>query len=434
MAHRITRGVFRAILIAIALVIALPINGVAQTFRGGINGTVTDQSGAVVAGASVEVTDPATGVSHKATTSSAGEYSFQDMPLGTYTIKVTTVGFKASVVKNVPVTAGVIYTLPIKLSIQASGETIEVSASGLALDTTSATQTTDIPETTVQDIPLNGRDFTQMIGLAPGFAGYALGGFGSVNGTRGNQVNWQIDGADNNDWWHNIPAVNQGGVENIAGVTLPIDSIEEFSLQTQSSAEVGRNPGGSVNLVTKSGTNSLHGSIYYYERNQALAESNPFNTLGDLPLENVQWGASLGGPFYKDHTFWFTNFEKQKFNIATGNSGLEPNAYYQTAALQLLTNAGVPVDPATQKLLAILWPASLLAGTTPGFFQIGGARIRIQLQRCSQNRSHVQLKAQYLRSSFHGSGQPDGPGGNDRHQSLLLRNRSHSRVQFLGRS
>ena len=108
----------------------------------------------------------------------------------------------------------------------------------------------------MQDIPLNGRDFTQMIGLAPGFAGYSLGGYGSVNGTRANQINWQIDGSDNNDWWHNIPAVNQGGVENIAGVTLPIDSVAEFSLQTQSSSEVGRNPGGTVNLVTKSGTNT----------------------------------------------------------------------------------------------------------------------------------------------------------------------------------
>jgi hypothetical protein len=121
--------------------------------------------------------------------------------------------------------------------------------------------------------------------------------------------------------------------------------------------------------VTKAGTNRLHGSAYYYERNQALAVTNPFNTLGDLPLENVQWGASLGGPFWKDHTFWFTNFEKQKFTIATGNSGLEPNQYYQAAALQLLNDAGVPVNPATQKLLSILWPADLLAGTTPGFFQ-----------------------------------------------------------------
>ena len=168
--------------------------------------------------------------------------SFRTLPLGAYTVTVKATGFKSTVVTKVPVTAGVIYTLPITLSVATTGETIEVSASGLALDTTTTTQTTNIPEVEVQDIPLNGRDFTQMIGLAPGFAGYSLGGYGSVNGTRANQVNWQIDGADNNDWWHNIPAVNQGGVENIAGVTLPIDSVAEFSLQTQSSSEVGRNP------------------------------------------------------------------------------------------------------------------------------------------------------------------------------------------------
>ncbi len=369
MLNRLSRSVFNVSLLTLLAVFALPVISFGQTFRGGINGTATDQSGAVVPGAAVEAVAMDTGVSHKTISSSAGAYSFEDMPLGIYTVTVTATGFQRSVISKVPVTAGVIYTLPVKLGVAAEGTTVEVSASGLALDTTSTTQTTDIPEITVQDIPLNGRDFTQMIGLAPGFAGYSLGGFGSVNGTRGNQVNWQIDGADNNDWWHNIPAVNQGGVENIAGVTLPIDSIAEFSLQTQSSSEVGRNPGGSVNLVTKSGTNNIHGSIYYYERNQALAASNPFNTLGELPLENVQWGASLGGPFWKDHTFWFTNFEKQKFNIATGDTGYEPNQYYQNAALALISAANVPVNPATSKLIPLLWPANLLSGTSPGGIQ-----------------------------------------------------------------
>jgi hypothetical protein len=351
-------------MLALMVFLFAPVSGQAQTFRGGINGTVTDGSGAVVPGASVEAADTATGVSHKTVSTSAGEYIFQDLALGKYKVTVTASGFKTAVVSSVPVTAGVIYTLPVKLGVESAGETVEVSASGLALDTTTTTQTTDIPEQTVQDIPLNGRDFTQMIGLAPGFAGYSLGGYGSVNGTRANQVNWQIDGADNNDWWHNIPAVNQGGVENIAGVTLPIDSIAEFSLQTQSSSEVGRNPGGTVNLVTKSGTNALHGSAYYYERNQALAESNPFNTLGDLPLSNIQWGASLGGPFWKDHTFWFANFEKQKFSIATGNSGTEPNAGYVGNSEAVLKKYGVAESPTMKGLISILWPSNLTSGTS----------------------------------------------------------------------
>ena len=411
MVHRATRSVFAALLLAIAVVFALPGTAFGQTFRGGINGTVTDQSGAVVPGATVEATETATNSIHKTVSSSAGEFSFQDLPLGPYTVSVEATGFKGEKITAVPVTAGVVYTLPVKLSIAAAGETVEVNASGLALDTTSTTQTTDIPEVTVQDIPLNGRDFTQLIGMSPGFAGYALGGFGSVNGTRGNQVNWQIDGSDNNDWWHNIPAVNQGGVENIAGVTLPIDSIAEFSLQTQSSAEVGRNPGGSVNLVTKSGTNTPHGSIYYYERNQALAVENPFSTLGQLPLENVQWGASLGGPFWKDHTFWFTNFEKQKFNISTGNSGYEPNQYYQNAANALLKANNVQPNAATSQLLSVLWPSYLLTGTAPGSIQNAAPEFGYSYNGVAKiDHTFNQKESVYVRA-FMGQGNQTAPVG-----------------------
>src|SRR3984957_11194062 len=340
----------------------------AQNFRGGINGTVTDQAGAAIPGAQVQITDDATGVTKTTVASSAGEFNFPDLPLGVYTVSATSSGFETLKVGKVQVSAGTIYTLPMKLAVASQATTVEVSAAGLALDTTTPTQTTVLGSKTIQDIPLNGRDFTQMIGMSPGFAGYALGGFGSVNGTRGNQVNWQIDGSDNNDLWHNIPAVNQGGVENIAGITLPIDSVEEFSLQTQASPESGRNPGGSVNLVTKSGTNSIHGSAYYYNRNEALAVVSPFQQ-GNPPLRNEQWGESAGGPFWKDHTFWFENFEKQKFKIATGYQGTEPSTAYQAAAAPILAYYGVAQNAATASLLTTLWPADSLAGpaSSPNF-------------------------------------------------------------------
>src|SRR4030081_2571316 len=135
-----------------------------------------------------------------------------------------------------------------------------------------------IPSTVVQDVPLNGRDFTQLIAVAPGYGGYSGGGFGSLNGTRANQMNWQIDGVDNNDIWHNIPAVNQGGVSGIAGIVLPIDAVQQFSAQTMASPETGRNPGGTVSLGLKSGTNQLHGTAYYFNRNEALGAKSPFTT------------------------------------------------------------------------------------------------------------------------------------------------------------
>ena len=340
----------------------------AQNFRGGINGNVTDQGGAAIPGAQVQITDDATGVTKTTVASSAGGFDFPDLPLGTYTVAATSSGFETLKVQKVQVSAGTIYSLPLKLAVASQATTVEVNAAGLALDTTTPTQTTVLSGKTIQDIPLNGRDFTQMIGMSAGYAGYSLGGYGSVNGTRANQVNWQIDGSDNNDLWHNIPAVNQGGVENIAGITLPIDSVEEFSLQTQASPESGRNPGGSVNLVTKSGTNSIHGSAYYYNRNEALAEVSPFQQ-GNPPLRNQQWGESAGGPFWKDHTFWFENFEKQNFKIATGYQGTEPSTAYQATAAPILAYYGVAQNSATASLLTTLWPADSLTGpaSSPNF-------------------------------------------------------------------
>src|SRR5207249_7034660 len=115
----------------------------------------------------------------------------------------------------------------------------------------------------------------QMIAVAPGFGGYNVGGFGSLNGTRPNQINWQINGVDNNDFWHNIPAINQGGVSGIAGTVLPIDATEEFSVQTSSGPEGGRNAGGTANIVLKSGTNDIHGSLYYYNRTNTSLPPRP---------------------------------------------------------------------------------------------------------------------------------------------------------------
>ncbi len=228
-----------AILIAFSLAVALD----AQTFRGSINGTVTDPSGGVIPNATVKATEIATGIDHTTTTTSDGAFAFQDIPLGFYKVVVTATGFPTYTVDKVEVIAGQIYTLQVKLQLQQQTTTVEVSAAALTLDTTTQTQTMTIPDDVVQNMPLNGRDFTQMISVAPGFGGYNVGGFGSLNGTRPNQVNWQINGVDNNDFWHNIPAINQGGVSGIAGTVLPIDATVEFSVQTSSGPEGGRNAG-----------------------------------------------------------------------------------------------------------------------------------------------------------------------------------------------
>src|SRR2546423_396885 len=253
------RRFFLAVAVLLTLSFGVKLN--AQTFRGAINGTVTDPSGGVVPNAQVKATQSGTGIDHVTATTSEGQFAFQDIPLGQYKVTVTAPGFPPYAVDKVEVVAGTIYTLSVKLTLERTTTTVEVSAAALSLDTTTQTQTTTLSEDIVQDIPLNGRDFTQMISVAPGFGGYNVGGFGSLNGTRPNQINWQIDGVDNNDFWHNIPAINQGGVSGIAGTVLPIDATVEFSVQTSSGPEGGRNAGGTANVVLKSGTNDFHGSL-----------------------------------------------------------------------------------------------------------------------------------------------------------------------------
>src|SRR5882762_2524833 len=327
---------------AILVVLSLAVAANAQTFRGAINGTVTDPSGAVVPNAQVKATEASTGIDHTTTTTSDGAFSFQDVPLGFYKITVTASGFPVYTVDKVQVVAGTIYTLTVKLALQQQSTTVEVSAAALTLDTTTQTQNMTISSDVVQDIPLNGRDFTQLIATAPGYGGYSVGGFGSMNGTRPNQMNWQIDGVDNNDFWHNIPAVNQGGVSGIAGIVLPIDSIDEFSAQTQSGPEAGRNAGGTVNLVLKSGTNSLHGTAYYYNRNEFYGAHSPFfqpsATVPKAPaLRNQNYGFSVGGPVIKDKAFFFVTFEKQNYLIGLSGLATEPSFAWQNQALALLS-------------------------------------------------------------------------------------------------
>src|SRR5579864_7427854 len=361
--RRIMRRVLGSIFVLTLLVAA----GYSQTFRGAINGTVSDPSGAMVSGASVKATNIATAVTLSTTTTSDGQFSFQDLPLGSYRIGVSAGGFNAATVENVPVTAGSVYTLPVKMKVGTSTTSVEVSAEALTLDTTTVQQNNVIPTEQVENVPMNGRDFTQFTAAAPGYAGYAgAQAYGSLNGTRPNQMNWQIDGVDNNDFWHNLAAVNQGGVSGIAGTLMPLDAIDEFGAQTQSNAEAGRNTGGIINVVLKSGTNQIHGSVYYFNRNTALGKPTAFFNPATLPpgastnkppLRNENYGFSLGGPIIKDKTFWFLSFEKQKYTIALSGLNTEPSTAYQKLALSLLQANNIPESPISQALMANLWPS-----------------------------------------------------------------------------
>src|SRR5439155_1356202 len=240
--------------------------------------------------------------------------------------------------------------LPVQLKVGQSATVVEVSAAELTVDTTTVTQSDTIPSASLQQIPLNGRDFSQLIAVTPGYGGYSVGGFGSLNGTRANQVNWQVDGTDNNDFWHNIPAINQGGVSGIAGTVLPIDAVDEFSAQTQSNAETGRNAGGNVNLVIKSGTNQLHGSAYYYNRNEFYAATSPFF----IPTPHFR-----KPPKSRNHNFNEKNHLLFHFFYGQGNQTQPPGASLALATASSNLGDYFEVAPIRIENYSLVWNSAI---------------------------------------------------------------------------
>jgi hypothetical protein len=369
MKDRKTRSVTTVLLLA--ALFALPGAIFGQTFRGGISGTVTDPSGAVVAGAEVTAVDTGTNTAYKSVSSSAGEFAFTNLPLGDYSVSVVASGFSTQKVHKVTVSAGSNYVLPVKLGVASAALTVEVTADSLTLDTVTDEQSTVLPEVVVQNLPNSGRDFTQMISQTTGFAGLSTGGgmgMAVVNGSRSNSINWEIEGTDNNDLWWNNPAVNQGGVSALAGVIMPIDAIDNFSFVTAGSTEIGRNSGGTVNLTIKPGTNNLHGTAYYFNHNEFFQATSPFVTAKPATRDQ-HYGFSVGGPIIHNKTFFFISGEHEGFLLGAGTSATEPSAAYQKDALKVLNAYGI--TRANQVSLNLLngngtlpglWPTSALTG------------------------------------------------------------------------
>jgi len=329
-----------------------------QTFRGGIQGTVTDSSGAAIPDAKVTVTSPGTGLTRSLQTSQAGEFSVTELPPGAYHVEVTKTGFGKAVVSNVQVTVSANTRADVALSPGNVQETVEVSAEIPLVETTSDNQGGVISGETAAALPVNGRDFTKLLVLVPGAAGDPSGaadspgsyGLFSINGNRGRSNNYLLDGTDMNDGYRNLPAINQGGVFGTPATILPIDALTEVPVLSNTEAEYGRNSGAVVNLVTRSGTNQLHGSAYEFFRNNALDARNYFNQVGQKQdaFHNNQFGGSLGGPIVKDSTFFFVSYEGQR---ESGGIPAPANVPTQAQIANFVTNNG-PVNSVVQGILA----------------------------------------------------------------------------------
>jgi hypothetical protein len=344
--------------IAVSFVLfALCVSAHAQSADGAIFATAHDNQGAAMPGVTVTITNVATGLTRTGTSSQTGAIRVPALPTGTYRVTAQKSGFAKLVIDAVEIRVGETRTVDLPMKIAEREETIDVEGAVALADTETQNLGDVVTERQVTTLPLNGRNFAQLALLNAGVAaagggGGQQGGEGgttgySSNGQRSSSNNFMVDGIDNNNY-------NAGSVSQLPS----IDSIQEFQVETNSyAAEYGRNSGSVINLVTKSGTNQLHGSAYEFLRNDVLDARNYFaNPNAPAPeLRLNQFGATLGGPIQKDKTFFFGNYEgfRQRAGItkltvvptSDQKSGLFVNSAGQTVQ--------VPVNPVSAQLFSL---------------------------------------------------------------------------------
>jgi carboxypeptidase family protein len=299
-----------------ALVILLTLFNAAiatsQVVTGAILGRVTDTTGAVVPGATVQIQNVDTGFSRTEQTDSEGRYLSRSLPLGSYSVTVQQSGFQSQVRRGIILTVASEVTVNVELAVGNVQEQVEVTAEAPLVETTNATVSSLVSQAEIRDLPLNGRSIDSLALLSPGslqnraISNSPVQGMGlrlSVNGGRPDSNVFLLDGTVVNDY----TGLGFGGA---AGVALGVEGVQEFRLLTHSvSAEYGRNAGGVMSMVTRSGTNELHGSAYEFVRNNIFDARNFFNPGALPPFRRNQFGAAAGGRIIKDRLFFFANYE-----------------------------------------------------------------------------------------------------------------------------
>ncbi len=354
--HRSQVRLFHAVLFIIALAAVAS----AQTFRGTILGTISDPNGALVAGAKITVKNTSTGLERSTTTDESGNYTVPELPVGPYEVRVEQAGFAALVVSNVTVEVASERRVDVTLRVAAQ-ENVVVVATNVQVETTTNTLGGTITTKAAEDLPINGRDFTKFLVTVPGATGDPSGatdspgsfGLFSANGSRGRANNYLLDGTDMNDGYRNLPAINEAGVFGTPATILPIEAISEAAVLSNFEAEYGRNSGAIVNIVTKSGTNDFHGSLFEFFRNNKLDARNVFNPTRDpeTQFRNNQFGGSIGGPIKRNQTFFYFAYEGQRERVGLNSTARVPDP-------SEIADAGGPTNPVIARLLARNpWPA-----------------------------------------------------------------------------
>src|SRR6202790_4455766 len=316
-----------AVLVSLLAVFFACIPAFSQGDTGRILGNVTDQSGGNVGGAAVTITDVARGVSQSLITDSDGAYVAVNLQPGTYTVRAEFKGFKSFERKNILLEVGKDVRIDPVLQPGSASDTITITEDVPMVDTTTTTLGGTISNEIINDLPLNGRNYQNLLTLRPGTTVYPGGGpwTQSTNGVRPEDTSYIVDGLSNDEAFMGFSVTNAAAVAGDAATILPIDAIQEFNTQVNPKAEFGWKPGAITSVGLKSGTNDIHGSAYAFGRSDSFDARNFFNHFnpdGTLqaktPVELEQFGGSAGGRIIRDKLFYFGAFEARRYTV--GNS------------------------------------------------------------------------------------------------------------------
>jgi len=315
----------RCLLVSFTLLV-LSLTASAQSTTGRILGTVTDASGAAVNGAKVTVTDVERGTSRVLVTDESGTYVAPDLQPGSYKIRAEFKGFKTAERPSVTVEVATDVRADFTLQPGQVSEMVVVEDDIPLVNTTSATLGGTLSNQEINDLPLSGRNYENLLQLRPGVMRYPGGGFSttSANGLRAEDNAYFIEGLFNSEPYSGQAIINGAGIAGDSATILPIDSIQEFNLQQNPPAEYGWKPGAVVNVGVKSGTNTVHGTAFGFGRDGAMDARNYFNQAPATKLTRTleQFGASLGGAIIKDKAFFFGSYEGQRYNVGNSYGGV----------------------------------------------------------------------------------------------------------------
>src|SRR5438270_2034960 len=345
---------FNAVVAVVLLLLVSSVPARAQVAGATLSGTVTDQNGSGVPNARVSIKNTATGIDREVTTDKAGFYSAPNLTPGSYDVTISAPGFSTQVQKDITLTVGAQQALNPVLKVGQVSQRIEVSGEAAQVELTSSAVSAEVNETTVRELPLNGRDWSSLAVLEPGVLGIRsqLGTTGTVNrGNRGFGNQLATDGHRPSENTYRVNGINindysNGSPGSVEGKQLGVDAIQEFTVVTTNySAEYGRTSGAVINAVLKQGANAFHGDVYWFLRDEGLDAKNFFDTSPTIaPFHRNQFGASAAGPIIKNKTFFFADYEGIRQSRSLTARSTVPSVAARNGTLCSLCATPIPVS------------------------------------------------------------------------------------------